>query len=65
MFQYEIVNQVNSGLDTEYCIVNFKLKTIIVFEIEAKLKEQQLSVNAKNFGEKINDLTKLNNSNPN
>ncbi len=55
----------NSGLDTEYCIVNFKLKMNIVFDIEAKLKEQQISVNAKNFGDKINDLIKLNNSNPN
>lgn len=40
VFLYEIVGQVNSGLDVEYCIVNFKLKKNIVFDNEAKMKEQ-------------------------
>lgn len=32
VFLYEIVEQVNSGMDVQYCIANFKLKKSIASE---------------------------------
>jgi hypothetical protein len=38
VFLYEIVEQVNSGMDMQYCIVNFKLKKSKSSSQESKLK---------------------------
>lgn len=39
MFLYEVIEQKNKGLDIEYCLVNFKLKKNINFEIEVRNKD--------------------------
>jgi hypothetical protein len=43
VFLYEIAEQVNSGMDVQYCIVKLKLKKSIASEQETKHKEQQQS----------------------
>jgi hypothetical protein len=57
VFLYEIAEQVNSGMNVQYCIVNFKLKKGIASEQETKHKEQQQS-RSKALSDKPNDASK-------
>ena len=50
VFLYEIAEQVNFGMDVQYCIVNFKLKKGIA-------SEQQQS-RSKGMSDKLNEASK-------